>query len=221
MKPQDFKDADAIASCYDESAEKYGWYAPEVLFGLVYDRLGPGERLLDLGVGTGLSAVPFKKAGLQIYGVDGSEKMLEFCASRGIAIELKQYDIRSTPLPFADNQFDHIVACGVFHLIADLDDIFSEAARLVGKSGTFVFTTEELRPDGADGAILDNDGVLEMKNETSGIVSYLHSHDLVENMLSRSGFTTTKTLEFVAYRKTEWADERTFRAYVSVKNETP
>jgi predicted TPR repeat methyltransferase len=219
MRPQDFRDADAIAPCYDEAAGKYGWSAPEVLFGMVSGRIVPGECLLDLGIGTGLSAVPFRNAGLHVYGVDGSREMLAQCASRGLAIDLQQHDILSIPLPYADNQFDHICACGVFHLIAHIDDIVADAARMVRESGTFLFTTEELKPDGAEGKRLSDVGVVGIKNETSGITSYLHSHDLVEKLLRDNRFAITKTLDFVAYGKTDWADERTFRAYVAVHDE--
>ena len=144
MNGSDFAEADAFAAQYDESAKRYGWYAPEVLFGLVYDRIEPGEKVLDLGIGTGLSSAPFKKAGLQIHGVDGSAEMLELCASRGVATDLKQHDFLSVPLPYADNHFDHIIACGVFHLVGHLDNVVAEAARLARGAGTFVFTTEEL-----------------------------------------------------------------------------
>jgi predicted TPR repeat methyltransferase len=216
-----FKDADALAAQYDEAAKKYGWSAPEVLFSLVSDRIVAGECLLDLGIGTGLSAVPFKKAGLHVYGVDGSLGMLAQCASRGVAINLKEHDILSMPLPYADNQFDHICACGVFHLVALFDDIFAEAGRMVRGSGTFMFTTEELKPGRAKGERLNDCGVLGVKNEKSGVTSYLHSHDLVERLLRSNRFAITKTLDFVAYGKTDWADERTFRAYIAVKSERP
>lgn len=216
-----FKDADALAAQYDEAAKKYRWSAPEVLFSLVADRIVSGECLLDLGIGTGLSAVPFKNAGLHVYGVDGSRGMLAQCASRGVAIDLKEHDILSTPLPYADNHFDHICACGVFHLVAKLDDIVAEAARMVRSSGTFLFTVEELKSDRVDGESLENSGVLGVENEKSGVTSYLHSHGLVERLLLSNRFAITKTLDFVAYGKTDWADERTFRAYMAVKSERP
>ena len=216
-----FKDADAFAAQYDDAAEQNGWSAPEVLFGLASDLIGAGECLLDLGIGTGLSAIPFKKAGLHVYGVDGSQGMLAQCASRGVAIDLQQHDILSIPLPYADNQFDHICACGVFHLVGHINEIFAEAGRMVRGSGTFLFTTEELKPDRADGERFNDCGVLGVKNEKSGVTSYLHSHDLVERLLRGNRFAIAKTLDFVAYGKTDWADERTFRAYIAVKSERP
>ena len=215
----DFETADAFANQYDASAEQYCWTAPEVLFELISDRIEPGDRVLDLGIGTGLSSVPFQKAGLQIYGVDGSGEMLRHCALRGVAKELKQHDIRSAHLPYSDSYFDHVIASGVFHLIGRINGIIGEAARVIRNSGTFVFTTEELQPEGHDveGSIVD--GVLEIKNEKTGVLSYQHSDNLIEDTLSQNSFTTIYKLDFVAFQKTDWADERTFRAYVSVKNQ--
>jgi ubiquinone/menaquinone biosynthesis C-methylase UbiE len=66
------KMSDDYASDYDESARSMHWHGPEVLFGLMYEYLKKGQSLLDVGIGTGLSARFFYQAGLQIYGVDGS-----------------------------------------------------------------------------------------------------------------------------------------------------
>jgi len=217
MNDLDFKQTDEFAPHYDEAVLKYGWHSPEVLFGLAFDWLNPGETLLDLGIGTGLSSVPFRKAGLNICGVDGSQKMLDHCASRGVAVELRQQDIRSTPLPFPDARFDHIIACGIFHLVGKLDDIFADVARLIRRTGTFAFTIEELIPDRLNEGELVETGLQKITNAESGIVSYLHSHSLMEKLLSQNDFHTTKTLDYLAYRKTPWANERTFRAYVALR----
>ena len=81
MTERDLEQPDEFVAEYDESARKYGWYTPEVLFGLMHEHLTAGDRLLDLGIGTGLSAVPFAKAGLVVCGLDGSRKMLNRCAT--------------------------------------------------------------------------------------------------------------------------------------------
>jgi predicted TPR repeat methyltransferase len=211
----DFNQADDFAAEYDECVQQYGWFSPEVLFGLMYEFVEPDDLLLDLGIGTGLSAIPFHRAGVQVYGIDGSRKMLEICEAKDVAVELRQHDIRSAPIPYAENSFDHVIACGVFHLIERVDGIFAEAARLMRGRGALAFTVELLDTDRLSEGTLIHDGVLEIKNETSGVVSYRHNHALVENLMSRSGFTTDKALDYVAYRQTDWADERTFRAYVA------
>lgn len=217
----DFAKSDSFATQYDHSARTYGWHSPEILFGLIYELVQPGDALLDLGIGTGLSAIPFKKAGLEIHGLDGSREMLRHCEKRGVAVDLKQHDILATPLPYSDSNFDHVIACGVFHLMERIEGIFAETARLMRGGGAFAFTFEELTPDFDHGGRAVEDGVLEIHNEKSGVSSYLHSRRFVEDLLSRNGFTTAKTLNYVAYLKTDWADERTFRAFVAQRNETP
>jgi predicted TPR repeat methyltransferase len=215
----DFQTTDAFAAQYDESARRFGWHSPEILFGLVYEQIQPRDTLLDLGIGTGLSAVPFAKAGLEVSGIDGSREMLGQCAARGVAVDLKQHDIRTTPLPYPDDAFDHVVACGIFHLIERLDDIFREVARLIRGRGTFAFTIEELRSDSGIDDEPDVDGFREIRNEESGVTSFQHSRALVQELLNRNGFTITKTLDYVAFLKTDWAEERTFRAYIGELNE--
>jgi predicted TPR repeat methyltransferase len=206
---------DEFVADYDNSARQYGWYTPEVLFGLMHERIEPGQEILDMGIGTGLSAVPFSKAGLEVYGLDSSHKMLDRCAAKGIAAELKQHDISSVPIPYDDDSFDHVVASGVFHLIGELGDVFCEASRVMRRGGAFGFSLELLESDRISEGKLVSYGLLETRNETSGVIAYLHSHSLIEDLVSRAGLAIEKTLDYVAYRKTEWADERSFRAYVA------
>ena len=68
---------------YDRKAEEYNWRGPEIIFGLAYPYTNQGESLLDMGIGTGLSSEPFAGAGLKVYGMDISEKMLDICRDKG------------------------------------------------------------------------------------------------------------------------------------------
>jgi 2-polyprenyl-3-methyl-5-hydroxy-6-metoxy-1,4-benzoquinol methylase len=64
---------------YDKQAKNTNWFGPDVVFGLAFEFVQPGDTLLDLGIGSGLSASPFYKAGLKVYGLDGSEEVLRVC----------------------------------------------------------------------------------------------------------------------------------------------
>ena len=90
---------DAYASNYDDQVHTCDCHIAEVLFGLCYEYIQPYQRLLDVGVGSGLSAALFAKAGLEIHGMDFSPAMLEVCRHKGIAVELKQYDLQQAPWP--------------------------------------------------------------------------------------------------------------------------
>jgi ubiquinone/menaquinone biosynthesis C-methylase UbiE len=133
---------DAYAAGYDEQVRAYDCYLAEALFGLAYEFVRPGERLLDLGIGSGLSAELFAKAGLRVWGVDFSPAMLDLCRAKRIAVDLRRHDLQDAPWPYAPGAFDHAVCCGVLHFIADPQLIFEETARVLQPGGIFAFTTK-------------------------------------------------------------------------------
>lgn len=144
MKTSQNKNAaphDAYAADYDAQVQAYDCHIAAVLFGLCYEFTHPGQRLLDAGIGSGLSAQLFAQAGLEIYGMDFSPAMLDICRAKGFAADLQQHDLLQIPWPYRSGRFDHVVCCGVLHFIAELDDIFSEAARVLATGGVFAFTT--------------------------------------------------------------------------------
>ena len=132
---------DSYAADYDKQVCAYDCHIADLVFGLCYEFVYPGQNLLDVGTGSGLSAQPFTRAGLQVSGMDFSPAMLEICRVKGFFTDLQQHDVAVTPWPYPANHFDHLVACGVFHFIPGLDSILAEAARLLKPGGHFSFTT--------------------------------------------------------------------------------
>ena len=74
---------EALARFYDDTAAATGWLGPQVAFDLMRDHLRPGQTLLDLGIGTGLSSALFREAGLRVHGLDGDPEMLAVCRWKG------------------------------------------------------------------------------------------------------------------------------------------
>jgi ubiquinone/menaquinone biosynthesis C-methylase UbiE len=207
-----------FAAGYDNQSREYGWFCPEILFGLSYKHIKPGQTLLDIGIGTGLSSELFHKAGLQIYGIDGSEEMLEICESKNIAVELKQHDLLDIPLPFPDASFNHVMVSGVFHLLGDLDPLFAETARLIKDGGIVGFTYDERKPGDPDGYIdFGINGISEKVNEKSGVKSYRHGDSYIEGLHQTYGFVLLKKLEFLAFRASPWDKEKFFQACIAQK----
>jgi len=133
---------DTYAADYDNQVQACDCHIAEVLFGLCYEFIQPRQRLLDLGIGSGLSAALFAKAGLEVHGMDFSPAMLEVCRAKGIAVDLKQHDLQQIPWQYPSVQFDHVVCCGVLHFVPDLEAIFGEAAQVLRIGGMFAFTTK-------------------------------------------------------------------------------
>jgi len=189
MKP-DNEIYDQQASEYDRLAQKYQWYGPEILFGLCYEFVNSGDALLDIGIGTGLCSSLFYKLGLEIYGMDNSEEMLEVCREKGITKGLKNWNLLDTPLPYPDAQYDHIISGGVFHFFKDLQPIFKEIARLTKPNGIFAFTIKAFSEEQSA------DSYSEFSKE--GISIFAHSDGYIRELLTENAFQVFKELKFYA-----------------------
>lgn len=196
----------SYAEQYDDLCARMESHAHEVLFGMAYEYVVPGQRLLDLGIGTGLCAALFHRAGLEVYGADFSEEMLRLCEEKKIAVELKAFDIGAGGWPYGDGQFRHVTACGLFHFIRDPGIVFSEAWRVLSAGGTFGFTVKD--PAGGGAAYVDPE---------YGIAVYCHDDAHVRRLAEQHGFALAKRLAYYAYTDLEKKERSLFTAYVLVK----
>lgn len=194
------------AAEYDRRVREYHSFAAEVLFGLSFEYVHPGERLLDLGIGTGLSALPFARLGLEIFGADASVEMLNLCRKKELAVELAQFDLEDTPWRYADRFFHHAVSCGVLHFISDLDPIFQEVARVLQPGGIFAFTTKS--PPGTSNEIVEQ--------SSEGLSVYMHGQTYIEHCAAKHNFQMQKDLNFVIGNKQAGYSEM-FIAFVLLK----
>lgn len=177
---------DAYAAGYDAQVVEYDCYIAEALFGLSYAFVAPGQRLLDAGIGSGLSAAPFARAGLRVWGMDFAPAMLALCRAKGIAGDLREHDVRQLPWPYAAASFDHVISCGVFQFIADVDAIFREVVRVLRPGGAFAFTTR--LPD------RDNAGGPYTRQRAGDLDVFSHTPAYVQVCLDEVGLRRARTL---------------------------
>ncbi|UCH83687.1 MAG: class I SAM-dependent methyltransferase, partial [Candidatus Latescibacterota bacterium] len=144
-------DYNPYSSDYDDQASRYKWHGPDVVLGLMYEFIESGQALLDIGIGTGLSSMPFQKAGLSVFGIDGSAEMLAACRLKEFTEELIQHDINKLPLPYPNASFHHVISLGVFQMLPDLTDLFGDVSRILKDLGAFGFTYGEHKPGANDG----------------------------------------------------------------------
>jgi ubiquinone/menaquinone biosynthesis C-methylase UbiE len=103
----DFKEANAYDAWFSEAKNQYGL---DLEIKLMLEMLMPekGQRILDIGCGTGISLAPLLDRGLNLTGIDPSLYMLDIAARRlGNQVELHRGVAEY--LPFEDNAFDAAV----------------------------------------------------------------------------------------------------------------
>ena len=197
---------DKSAGIYDNMSVLVEYHAHEVLFGLAYKYLSSGDTILDIGIGTGLSSYLFHKAGLNVYGADGSEKMLDICREKAFAMELSLCDLAAERWPYEDGQFENAIACGIFHFFKELDVFFKETSRVMKKCGIFSFTV-----------MIPEDGLLQYTDTGSGVFIYYHDEFQVNELLNKYGFSMLKCVTFVVYKTSDKKEKSVFRGYLTRK----
>jgi SAM-dependent methyltransferase len=105
-------------------------------------KIRPGERVLDLATGTGITAIAARERGAVVTGVDLTPELLAIARSKANEAGFTDIDFRegdAEALPFADAAFDVVVStCG--HMFApDQENVASELARVTRQGGRVVF----------------------------------------------------------------------------------
>src|ERR1035438_504053 len=95
----------------------------------------PGERILDLGCGTGALTAEIAEGGAQILGVDQSEEMISQARKKFPALKFEVSDARE--LRFTA-EFDAVFSNAVLHWIPEAEQVVSGVARALKPGGRFV-----------------------------------------------------------------------------------
>jgi phosphatidylethanolamine/phosphatidyl-N-methylethanolamine N-methyltransferase len=133
-------------------AKAYARWAPvyDLVFGAVFERGRKaaiaaaeriGGRILDVGVGTGLSLMDYSP-GNRICGVDLSEPMLRKARERVVEFDLANVDalavMDAEKLGFPDAFFDVVVAQYVITVVPDPEATLDEFARVTRPGGEII-----------------------------------------------------------------------------------
>ncbi len=154
--PRSALDADAVRAAYRRWAGVY-----DAVFGGIsaYGRRRavaavnglPGERVLEVGVGTGL-ALPHYGSDKRITGIDLSDDMLARARQRvthralGNVEALLEMDAEETQ--FADHSFDIAVAMFVASVVPNPRRLYAELRRIVRPGGHILFVNHFLATGG-------------------------------------------------------------------------
>ncbi len=104
-----------MAESFGADAERYDRTRPRYPQALV-DRIiaaSPGLDVLDVGIGTGVSALPFRAAGCRVVGVDVDARMASFARRRGFDVEVSKIEDWDP----AGRTFDLVIAGQTWHWV--------------------------------------------------------------------------------------------------------
>ncbi len=137
----------------------YDWWASRNL-GEVHDtlielaNLREGERILDVGCGTGMLSSRLAKVsdGIAVCGVDVGPRMIAAAENR---LRSRHLNVKfavgtAVKLPYSDGHFDVVSSCLVFHLLNDSEKepAIREIFRVLKPGGRYVCAEFERYPAG-------------------------------------------------------------------------
>ncbi|MBI3439911.1 MAG: class I SAM-dependent methyltransferase [Proteobacteria bacterium] len=149
-------------------------------------KLKPGERVLDVGCGTGTLAIAAsKRVGAEVHGLDASVEMLARAESKARRDRAKVAftEGAAQTLPYADGQFDVVLATLMLHHLPrkDRELCAREMRRVLAPGGRLLVVDFAIAAQGQ-----------------KGVLAHFHRHGHVKpealtELLSNAGFSIAES----------------------------
>ena len=120
------------ASLYDDK-HSFVWKMASDLLDLLQAK--PGERILDIGCGTGHLTAKIGATGAQVAGVDRSPEMIQQARSEHPAITFEVMDVRELAFP---EKFDAVFSNATLHWITNPEPAVAAISSVLKPGGRFV-----------------------------------------------------------------------------------
>ena len=132
------------------AADSYDVFAPEssallIRTAVELGQFKSGDRVADLGCGSGVFSDLLRQHGCVPTGLDISPKLIELGRRKYPGIKFLEGDVEN--LPFADASFDGVLLAGIVHHFPDPSRCAAEVHRVLRPGGRFVaFDPNRMNP---------------------------------------------------------------------------
>ncbi|WP_435258358.1 class I SAM-dependent methyltransferase [Thioclava sp. FR2] len=117
---------------------------------------GLGGRILEVGVGTGLS-LPNYRPEVLVTGIDASAEMLAKAQKKVDELSLRHVEelllMDARAMEFGDGSFDHVSAMHILSVVPEPERVMSEIARVLRPGGTVVVVNHFARDAAGEKAL--------------------------------------------------------------------
>jgi phosphatidylethanolamine/phosphatidyl-N-methylethanolamine N-methyltransferase len=145
---------DFVENVYDKLATVYDLFFgptrhPGRLKAIALMNIQAGERVLEVGVGTGINLSLYPRKA-QVTGIDFSSSMLEKArerAARKNAAPVRLLQMDAADLKFADDRFDIVYAPYLISVVPDPVTVAQEMRRVCRPGGRIIFLNHFLSPN--------------------------------------------------------------------------
>jgi phosphatidylethanolamine/phosphatidyl-N-methylethanolamine N-methyltransferase len=119
----------------------FDWiFAPGRVAAVKHLSLEPNDRVLEVGIGTGLN-LPLYPPAVRLTGIDLSQEMLDKAVERVETLAMPNVTLKvmdATSLDFADDEFDKVVATYTISAVPDPIAVLTQMRRVVRPGGIIV-----------------------------------------------------------------------------------
>ena len=143
-----------VENVYDKLAKVYDLFFgptlhPGRLQAIERMKIQPGERVLEVGVGTGINLALYPREA-SVTGIDFSSSMLEKArerAARKHAAPVRLLQMDAADIKFADDSFDIVYAPYLISVVPDPVKVAQEMRRVCRPGGRIIFLNHFLSPN--------------------------------------------------------------------------
>ena len=195
------------AQFWDRIAEKYAKspVRDEAAYARTLERtrahLGTSDRVLELGCGTGTTALKLADAVGQMTGTDLAPGMIEIARRRAAEAEAQNVTFDVAPVEtLPEGPFDVAMAFNLLHLVRDLDGALAQVHDRLRPGGLFISKTVCLKGAGMPlwmSALLCALPVMKLVGKAPSVV-HRFSVTALEDAVTRAGFEIIETGNYPA-----------------------